>query len=193
MAGQFIKGKLETKGVDAGLDLAKSAGKSAAKEGLDFAKDESKKVIVKLTNKTRQKWTKPKMFIDCGATDTVLPLTIEDDQDVEYEVHKKKWTFTGVAAVITYEWKESGKSYFLAIMFRKPTISRNNWNAVIYEDETEASRDLMAALKNQSGDFPPGKSDSNYMTREFGPYTLQGAMASTGTGLHITVSCTADL
>ena len=193
MAGSFIKGNLEKKGVDTGVGLATDAGKAAAKEGLNFAKDESKKIVVKLSNKTRQKWTKPKIFLDSGATDSVLPLAIEDEQEVEYEVHKKKWTLSGVAAVITYEWKESGKAYFLAIMFRKPTVARNNWNAVIYESDTEASRDVFAALKQQSGDFPPGKSDSNYITREFGPYTLQGAMSSTGTGLHVTVSCTADL
>ena len=188
----FVKG-LEKKGKDAGMDIAKAGGKAAAKEAVNFAKDESKKVLVKLTNKTKQKWTKPKIFLDSGATEVPPPLVVEDDQEVEYEVHKKKWTLSGVAAVLTYEWKESGKCYFLAIMFRKPTLSRNNWNAVIYESDTEANRDLFATLKQQSGDFPPGKSDSNYVTREFGPYTVQGAMSSTGTGLQITVSCTADL
>lgn len=189
----FVKGSIEKKGLDTGIGLAKSGGQAAAKEALKVAKDESKKVIVKLTNKTKQKWTRPKIFLDKGATDAVLPLTVENDQDIEYEVHKKKWTFSGVAAAITYEWKDSGKTYYLAVMIRKPMISRNNWNAVIFETDTEANQELFRQLRQQNGDFPPMACDSNYISREFGPYTLQGAMASTGTSVDITISCTADL
>ena len=56
-----------------------------------------------------------------------IPFTIDNDGDMEYEVHKKKWTFSGVAGVIVYQWKESGKMYYLAVMFRKPTVVRNMW------------------------------------------------------------------
>ena len=176
----FAKGSIEKKGLDAGLGIAKSAGQAGAKEALNLAKDESSKVAVKLINKTKQKWTKPRLFLNNGATDKVLPLTVEIDGDMEYEVHKKKWTFSGIAAAITYEWKESGKTYYLAIMFRKPMLGRKNWNAVIYENETEANRELFGALRQQNGEFPPMPCDSNYVSREFGPYTIQGAMASTG-------------
>ena len=189
----FVKGSIEKKGVDAGIGLAKSGGKAAAKEALNLAKDESSKVVVKLTNKTKQKWTRPKIFLNTGATDAVLPLTVDNDEEVEYEVHKKKWTFSGVGATLTYEWKALEKTYFLAVMFRKPMVSRKNWNAVIYESETEANQELFRALRQQSGDFPPLSGDANYISREFGPYTLQGAMSSTGTAVNITVSCTADL
>ena len=189
----FAKGSIEKKGLDTGLGIAKTGGEKAAKEALKLAKDESSKVLVKLTNKTKQKWTRPKIFLNSGATDAVLPLTVENDEDIEYEVHKKKWTFSGVGAALTYEWKESGKTYYLAVMFRKPMASRNNWNAVIYESETEANQQLFGALRQQSGDFPPIKGDANYISREFGPYTLQGAMASTGMSVHVTISRTADL
>lgn len=188
----FVKG-LEKKGTDMGTDLAKQGGKAAAKEALNLAKDESKKVLVKFTNKTKQKWSKPKLYLNSGATEGVLPLTIDNDGDIEYEVHKKKWTFSGVAGVIVYQWKESGKTYYLAVMFRKPMVASNTWNAVIYDSETEANQQLFSTLKQQRGEFPPMRGDSNYIDREFGPYTLQGAMASTGNSLHITVSCTADL
>ena len=188
----FVKG-LEKKGPDMAKGIAKEGGKAAAKQALDVAKDESKKVQVKVTNKTKQKWSKPKLYLNSGATDGVLPLTIDNDGDMEYEVHKKKWTFSGVSGVIVYQWKESGKMYYLAVMFRKPMVARNMWNAVIYESETEANEQLFSVLKGQRGEFPPMRGDANYTDREFGPYTLQGAMSSTGNSVHITVSCTADL
>ena len=188
----LVKG-LEKKGTDVGVDIAKSGGKAAAKGALDLATDESRKVLVKFTNKTKQKWSKPKLFLSSGATEGVLPLTIDNDGEIEYEVHKKKWTFSGIAGVIVYQWKADGKSYYMAVMFRKPMVSRNMWNAVIYEGETEANQELFRALTQQRAELPPMRGDSNYTDREFGPYTLQGAMSSTGNAVHITVSCTSDL
>ena len=188
----LMKG-FEKKGTDIGVDIAKSGGKAAAQGALDLAKDESRKVLVKFTNKTKQKWSKPRLYIDSGTTESVLPLTIDNDGEIEYELHKKKWTFSGIAGVIIYKWKASGKNYCLALMFRKPMVAHNMWNAVIYESETEANQQLFRALKEQRGDFPALRGDSNYTDREFGPYTLQGAMSSTGNAVHITVSCTCDL
>ena len=184
----LLKG-LEEKGTDAGVDLATSGGKAAAKGALNLATDESRKVVVKLTNNTEQKWVNPKIFLNCGATDDVLPLTVDHEGETEYKVHKKKMTFSGVAGVLSYEWTFSGKNYTLVVLFHKPMMSRhNNWNAVIYEDKAEANQELFKALKEQS-EHPPLRGDSNYTNREFGPYTVQGAMASTGAVVHVTVSC----
>ena len=183
--------RLETKGVNTGVGLAASGGKAAVKGALEDATDESSKVCVKITNKTRQRWTRPKLFLNCGATDDLLPLTVDDGEDIEYEVHKKKWTFTGIAGVITYEWIASGTTYYLAIMFRKPRVSHNNWNAMIYESDTEANQQLFAALKQNRGPHPAVRGDANYTTREFGSYTMQGAMSSSGAAkLHVIISCT---
>ena len=82
-------------------------------------------------------------------------------------------------------WKEL---YTLVVLFHKPMMSRHNWNAVIYEDKAEANQELFKALKEQS-EHPPLRGDSNYTNREFGPYTVQGAMASTGAVVHVRVSC----
>ena len=142
-------------GTDLGMDLAKKGGMAAAKGVLNLAKDESKKVLVKFTNKTKQKWSKPKLYLSSGTTEGFLPFTIDNDGDIEFEVHKKKWTFSGVAGVIVYQWKEPGKTYYLAVMFRKPMVASNTWNAVIYDSETEANQQLFSVLKQQSGDFPP--------------------------------------
>ena len=185
----FFKDQVEEKGPDMAMDLAKQG----AKQALNLARDESKKVRIKVTNKTKQKWSKPKLYLNSGATDDVLPLTIDNDGDMEYEIHKKKWTFSGVAGVIVYQWKESGKTYYLAVMFRKPMVARNMWNAVIYESKKEANELLFSVLKSQMGEFPPMRGDSKYTDREFGPYTLQGAMSTTGNTVRITVSYTADL
>ena len=176
-----------------GFGLLKSGGKAVAKGALGVVTDESRKVLVKFTNKTKRKWSQPRLYINNGTTESILPLTIDNDGEIEYELHKKKWTVSGIAGVIMYKWKESDKKYYLALMFRKPIVSRHMWNAVIYESETEANQRLFRALKRGRGDFPALRGDSNYTDREFGPYTLQGAMSSTGKAVHITVSCTRDL
>ena len=181
---------LSGNGADAGIQLAASAGKAAAKGALELATDESRKVAVRLSNNTNQQWVKPKIFLECGATDDVLPLIVDHEGEIEYEVHKKKMTFSGVAGVISYEWTFSGKNYTLVVLFRKPMMSRhNNWSAVIYEDKAEANRELFRALKEQR-EHPLLRGDANYTSREFGCYTVQGAMASTGAVVHVTVSCT---
>lgn len=187
-------GELEKKGVDAGVDIAKAGGKAALTGALDMAKDESRKVCVKITNNTNQKWTRPKLFLDCGMTEDLLPLTVENGKDLEYEVHKKKWTFSGIAGAITYEWKTAEKTYSLAVMFRSPTVGHNNWNAVINESATEAAdQRLFSTLTQGRGQYPAIRGDANYTDREFDPYTMQGAMSSSGTAkLHVIISCTED-
>ena len=190
MAGIDIN-KLENTGIDKGIGLAESGGKAAFKGAVDFAKDESRKVQVKITNNTKQKWTNPKLFLDCGMTEDLLPLKIDDEKDLTYEIHKKKWTFSGIAGAITYQWKVDQKTYYLAVMFRSPTIGRNTWNAVIYESETEASQQLFGTLSQERGQYPSVRGDANYTAREFGPFTMQAAMSSSGTAkLHVTISCT---
>lgn len=178
---------------DVGTGLAQSAGESVLKQFVNVLADDSRKLTLKLFNKTKQKWTKPRIFLNCGATDTVLPKTVENDGDVEYEIHKKKWTLHGIAGVVAYEWKESDQSYYLAVMFRKPLVYRqNNWNVIIGNDETEVDQEMFVTLKQQEGEYPRKRNDSNYLIREFGPYTVFGAMATTG-AVDVTVQCTADL
>lgn len=190
MAGIDVA-KLENTGIDKGIGLAESGGKAAFNSAMDFAKDESRKVQVKLTNNTKQKWTNPKLYIDCGATEDLLPLTIDDEKDLTYDIHKKKWTLVGISGAITYQWKVDQKTYYLAVVFRSPTIGRNTWNAVIYDSETEANQQLFSTLSRERGDHPLLRGDANYTTREFGAFTLQAAMSSGGVAkLHITVSCT---
>lgn len=190
----FAKGLAKDIAKDVGTDLAKDASKAAAKEAYDFATDDTRKVVVKLSNQTKQTWNNPRIFLNCGATDSVLPLTVDHGEEIEYKVHKKKWSLHGVAGVISFEWQESGQSYYLGVMFRKPTASRkNNWNAVIDTSKAEVNQRLFAALKNKTGEHPPLRNDSNYTNREFGPYTVQGAMATTATSVFIKVSCTSDL
>ena len=185
-----IEGKLEQEALEDGTKLAKEGGKAAFKSAMEFAKDESRKVQVKVTNNTKQKWTDPKFFMDYGMTDDLLPLTVEDGKDLEYEIHKKKWTFTGIAGAITYQWKVDQKTYYLAVIFRSPTIGRNSWNAVIYENETAANQELFNTLTRERGDNPILRGDANYTKREFGPFIVQGAMSSSGTAkLHVTISC----
>ena len=183
--------KFEEKLEDKGLDLAESGGKAALKGAVDFAKDESRKVEVKITNNTKQKWSNPRLFIDNGMTEDLLPLTIDDEKDVTYEIHKKKWTFTGIAGAISYQWKVDQKAYHLVVMFRSPTVGRNTWNAVVYESETEASQQQFSTLCQERGQYRPVRGDANYTTREFGAFTMQAAMSSSGTAkLHVTISCT---
>ena len=190
MAGIDVS-KLEEKGIDKGLDFAESGGKAAFKSAVDFAKDESRKVQVKITNNTKQKWSNPRLFLDCGMTEDLLPLTIDDEKDVTYEIHKKKWTFSGIGGAISYQWKVDQKTYYLLVMFRSPTVGRNTWNAVIYDSETEASQQQFSTLCQERGQYPPVRGDANYTTREFGAFTMQAAMSSSGTAkLHITISCT---
>ena len=57
---------------------------------LDVAKDESRKVVIKLTNYTKQPWKNPRIFLDSGTAEDILPLEIANEKEVEYEVHKKK-------------------------------------------------------------------------------------------------------
>lgn len=195
MAGGFdihkVEEKIEDEALGDGVNLAKKGGAAAFKNAMDFAKDESRKVQVKVTNNTEQKWTDPKFFMDCGMTDDLLPLTVDDGKDLEYEIHKKKWTFTGIAGAITYQWKVDQKTYYIAIIFRSPTVGHNSWNAVIYENETTANRELFSTLTRERGDHPVLRGDANYTKREFSPYIIQGAMSSSGTAkLHVTITCT---
>ena len=190
MAGIDV-GKLEQTGIDKGIGLAETGGKAALKSAVDFAKDESRKVQMKITNTTKQKWSNPRLFLDCGMTEDLLPLTIDDEKDVTYEIHKKKWTFSGIAGAISYRWKVDQKNYYLVVMFRSPTVGRNTWNAVIYDSETEADQRQFSTLCQERGQYPYVRGDANYTTREFGAFTMQAAMSSSGTAkLHITISCT---
>ena len=190
MAGIDV-GKLEQKGIDDGIKLAESGGKAAFNKALDFAKDESRKVEVKITNNTKQKLSNPRLFLDCGATEDLLPLTIDDEKDMTYEIHKKKWTFSGIAGAISYQWKVDQKLYYLVVMFRSPTVGRNTWNAVIYDSETEASQQQFSTMCQERGQYPSIRGDANYTKREFGAFTMQAAMSSSGAAkLHVTISCT---
>lgn len=186
-------GKLEQKGLEKGMDLAEAGGKAAFKNAVDFAKDESRKVEVKLINNTKQKWSTPRLFLDCGMTEDLLPLTIDDEKDVTYEIHKKKWTFTGIGGAISYQWKVDQKTFYLVVMFRSPTVGRNTWNAVIYDSETEACQRQFSTLCQERGQYPLVRGDANYTTREFGAFKMQAAMSSSGTAkLHVTISCTEE-
>ena len=195
MASKPVVKILENEGAKAGVNIMTGGGKAAVKGAFNVATDESRKVLIKLTNKSKQKWSKPMIYLSSGATDDILPLTIDNDREIQYEVHKKKWTFSGIAGVIVYQWKESGNSYYLAVMFEKPMVGRNMWNAKIYNNKIEADQQLFSSLKEQMTNYPPMRGDSKYTEREFShcPYTLQGAMSSTGNTVHITVSCTFDL
>lgn len=195
----FAKGlqkKAINTGVSTGVDVAKSGGKAV----LNVAKDESQSLCLKLTNKTHEKWIRPKLYLDCGATEDLLPLVVDHGDDVEYTVRKRKWRFSGIAGVVTYEWQASGsrKTYYIAAMFRKPMVSHNNWNAVIYENPIEADQQLFGELKQhrRGSEHPAVRADANYITREFGTHVMQGAMTLTSSGaakLHIIVSCVSDL
>ena len=194
----FAKGlqkKATNKGVDVGVDIAKSGGKAI----LNAAKDESQCLCLKMTNKTHEKWIQPKLHLNCGATEDILPLVVEHGDDIEYMVRKRKWRFSGIAGVATYEWQASGRTYYIAVMFRKPTASHNSWNAVIYDNPVEADQQLFGDLKQNRGpvDHPAVRADANYTTREFfGAYVMQGAMTLTSSGaakLHIIISCVTDL
>lgn len=176
----LLKG-LESKGVDAAEDAAEDAAKAGAKAAvagvMDMAKDESRKVSLKITNKSNQKWTKPRIFLEYGVAEDLLPLEVENEEEVKYEAHKKKWTMTGIEGVITYEWEADGKKYTLAVMFSSPSMSSNKWNAEIYSETTiDANAALFRTLSRGAGI----KGDNNYTTKEFSPFTLQGAMSSSG-------------
>lgn len=188
-----LKKKAINTGIDTGVDIAKSGGKAV----LNVAKDESQCLCLKMTNKTHEKWIRPKLYLNCGATEDLLPLVVDHGEDIEYTVRKRKWTFSGIAGVVTYEWQASGKTYYIAVMFRKPMMSHNNWNAVIYENPIEADQQLFAQLKqNRGSEYPAIRADANYINREFGAYIMQGAMTLTSSGaakLHIIISCISDL
>ena len=149
---------------------------------VDVAKDESHKVVIKFTNNTKQTWTNPRIFLNSGMAEDLLPPEIADKKDLEYEVHKKKWSFSGIAGVITYQWKVSGQNYSLALMFHSPMMKSNTWNVVINsEDTVEANQNVFKNLLKENGDNPMVKGDNNYTTREFGRFTVQGAMSSSRT------------
>ena len=190
--GKEILGGLEKEGVSTGVGLAKSGVSKAAGGVMDVAKDESRKVVINFTNNTKQTWTNPRIFLDSGMAEDLLPLEIADKKDLKYEVHKKKWTFSGIAGVITYQWKVSGQKYSLALMFNSPMMTSNTWNVVINsEDTVEANQNVFKSLLKENGDNPMVKGDNNYTTREFGPYTVQGAMSSSGTAkINLIVKCT---
>ncbi len=179
--------ELKKKGTDAGVDAAKSGGKAAVSSAVDIAKDESRKISVKVTNKSNLKWTKPKFFLDCGVTDSRLPPEVENGSEVKYDVHKKKWTLSGIAGVIAYDWEAEGKEYTLAVMFRSPMMSANDWNAEIYSETTvDANQQLFSTLTREGAI----KGDCNYSTKEFGPFVLQGAMTFSDTAkLNVIISC----
>ena len=109
--GNEIVADLEKEGVSAGVGAVKSGAGKAVGGLLDVAKDESRKVVIKLTNNTKQPWKNPRIFLDSGTAEDILPLEIANEKEVEYEVHKKKWTFSGISGVISYQWKDSGKKY----------------------------------------------------------------------------------
>ena len=138
-----------------------------------------------MTNKTYEKWIRPKLYLNCGATEDLLPLVVDHGDDIEYTACKRQWTFSGIAGVVTYEWQTSGKPYYIAVMFRKPMVSHNNWNAVIYETPIEADQQLSGELKQSNRGthtehrYPAVRADANYITREFGAYVMQGAMILT--------------
>ena len=77
-------------------------------------------------------------------------------------------------------------------MFRSPMISSNSWNVVINSDNVvEANLQTYKKLLQVNGDNPVIKGDNNYTTREFGPFTVQGAMSSSGTAkINLIVKCT---
>ena len=70
--------------------------------------------------------------------------------------------------MISYQWKDSGKKYSLALMFRSPMISSNSWNVVINSDNVvEANLQTYKELLQVNGDNLVIKGDNNYTTREF--------------------------
>ena len=50
-------------GISTGVDVAKSGGKAI----LNVAKDESQCLCLKMTDKTHEKWIRPKLYLNCGA------------------------------------------------------------------------------------------------------------------------------
>lgn len=178
--------EVENQGIGVGFGALKGAGGLAKEEGMGLLKDESRKVAIKLTNNSKQKWINPRIFLDCGAAEELLPLEVEDGTEVEYEVHKKKWRPTGIEGIMSYEFSDGGKKYILAVMFRSPTLSSNKWNATLQTDDPqEASKELYSRM-NREG---PIVGDMNYTRKEFDKFSLQGAMSSSGTAkLHIIVS-----
>ena len=66
-------------------------------------------------------------ILNSGMAEALLPLEIADKKDLEYKVHKKKWSFSGIAGVITYQWKASGQKYSLALMFHSLMIKSNKY------------------------------------------------------------------
>jgi len=190
--GKEILGGLEKEGVNTGIGLAKSGASKAVGGVVDVAKDESRKVVIKFTNNTKQTWTNPRIFLNSGTAEDLLPPEIADKKDLEYEVHKKKWSFNGIAGVITYQWNVSGQNYSLALMFHSPMMKFNTWNVVINsEDTVEANQNVFKNLLKENGDNPMVKGDNNYTTREFGRFTVQGAMSSSRTAkINLIVKCT---
>ena len=106
----------------------------------------------------------------------LLPPEITDKKDLEYEVHKKKWSFSGIGGVITYQWKVSGQKYSLALMFHSPMMKSNTWNVVINsEDTVEVDQNVFKNLLKENGDNPMVKGDNNYTIREFGHLGCPGS------------------
>ena len=59
------------------------------------------------------------------------------------------------------------------------------------EDTVEANQNVFKNLLKENGDNPMVKGDNNYTTREFGPFTVQGAMSSSRTAkINLIVKCT---
>ena len=186
MDSTALKVGLEKKGIDEGFGLAKGAAGAAKDAGLEALKDESRKVAIKLTNNTKRKWINPRIFLDYGVAEDLLPLEVEDGTDVEYEVHKKKWRLSGIEGVLSYEFTDEGTKYGLAVVFRSPSLSSNNWNAEIQTETVSEATSQLFRTMTRTGTV---KGDNNYTRKEFGKFVMQGAMSSSGTAkLNVIIS-----
>ena len=59
------------------------------------------------------------------------------------------------------------------------------------DNVVEANLQMYKELLQVNGDNPVIKGDNNYTTREFVPFTVQGAMSSSGTAkINLIVKCT---
>ena len=57
--------------------------------------------------------------------------------------------------------KHLERTNYIAVMFRKPMVSHNNWNAVIYENPIEADQQLFGELKqNRGSGYPAVRADA---------------------------------
>ena len=109
--GNEIVADLEKEGVSAGVVAVKSGAGKAVGGVLDVAKDESRKVVIKLTitipsNRGRvqgSSWILARLKISCL-------WKLRTRRKWSTRCIRKKWTFSGIAGVISYQWKDSGKN-----------------------------------------------------------------------------------